>query len=141
MRKAKRWRYYCDFCNKCGGSAFHMRNHESACTNNPDRRCNMCKLLDLTQVPMKRLKGIIAAYESRVYSFVYPPYDRDSSDQAAKELMDALKKETDGCPACIFAAIRQTETWHVGFQWEKERDVYMSRVKSYKEAKMPCGGY
>lgn len=90
---------------------------------------------------MKRLKGIIAAYESRVYSFVYPPYDRDSSDQAAKELMDALKKETDGCPACIFAAIRQTETWHVGFQWEKERDVYMSRVKSYKEAKMPCGGY
>ena len=35
-------RYYRDFCKKSGGSAYHMRRHESACTANPNRQCGMC---------------------------------------------------------------------------------------------------
>lgn len=44
MRKAKRWRYYCDFCGKSGMNSTRIREHEARCRKNPKRRaCPTCK--------------------------------------------------------------------------------------------------
>ena len=42
MKRAQRWRYYCDHCGKCGGSGGHMQKHEASCTANPKRVCRYC---------------------------------------------------------------------------------------------------
>lgn len=78
MREEKRWRYYCDYCGKSGGSKHHMRQHETACTNNPGRLCGMCgrhgntgELLD-----------------------------------AARGGLETLKAAAQSCPACILVGVR-----------------------------------
>ena len=139
MRKAKRWRYYCDFCKKAGGSAFHMKNHESSCTKNPDRHCNMCNLIDSVQVPMSRLKAIISSYKDRIDGFFTDKHE--DAERAVIELLAALKEETDGCPACILATLRQTEMWQTDFNFDAERKIFFDRVKEYREYEMPTGGY
>lgn len=81
-------RYYCDFCKKSGGSIYWMRRHEERCTNNPNRVCGMCAIDgSVLQKSMKEL-----------------------SDALLAGGMDGLREAAEGCPACIFAAIRQTNT-------------------------------
>jgi len=86
MHKIKRWRYYCDFCKKANGSAYHMRNHETGCTANPGRVCGMCRISGGLQIPMTELLGCIG---------------KDGA-----ESLKQLKAVTENCPACILAAIR-----------------------------------
>lgn len=87
MRQLKRWRYYCDFCRKAGGSKRHMETHETHCTLNPNRLC-------------------------RVHSVIM--FDQECQPTTA-ELLDAfkvgfgkLKEVAHNCPACILSAMRQT---------------------------------
>lgn len=88
MRKVKRWRYYCDFCKKSGGSAYHIANHERGCTANPNRECGMCGISGGVQRPIKELLAAIG-------------WD-------GAESLKRLRKLTENCPACILAAIRQS---------------------------------
>jgi hypothetical protein len=83
MRKVKRWRYYCEYCKKSGGSGYHMESHERGCTNNPNRKCGMCG----TCTPVATLIEALG----------------DGKD------LSKIRKEADNCPACILAAIRQSK--------------------------------
>ena len=83
MRKARRWRYYCEHCKRSGASGYHIQKHETGCTLNPNRVCRMCQLAKITQQPMAALIEAL----------------RDGGLPAIREL-------AGGCPACILAAIR-----------------------------------
>ena len=111
MKTRKVNRYYCDFCKKQGGSASHMRRHESACTMNPKRICRVCKMLDYPQVDLGELVKLLPNHET---------YFKDDDDMggearyysselttASNNVLSKLRDATENCPACILAAIRQ----------------------------------
>lgn len=89
MIKKIRPRYYCEYCNKASGSAAAMKRHEKGCTANPGRECGICRETGLEQQSMLTLLEQIV----------------DDGELSLKNLRDV----TDGCPACIFAAIRISE--------------------------------
>lgn len=106
MKKIKRWRYYCDFCGKSSGSGGHMSRHEKRCTANPNRVCGMCGHVGI--------KGFIEALGAG---------DEDG--------VDKLRDATNGCAACMLAAVRQSglqdrqdETLLVLFNYEEEKIRY-----------------
>lgn len=90
MRKVKKWRYYCEHCNKSGASGGHMAAHEKSCCRNPLRECRMCKLMALVQEPIEVLT---AALERGGMKDL-----RAASGQGEWDI---------GCPACNLAAIIQ----------------------------------
>nr|WP_320132355.1 hypothetical protein [uncultured Holophaga sp.] len=83
-------RYYCDHCGKGTGSPSFMRRHEPSCTANPARVCRMCG----SATPPPELVDILLRPGNAL------------EDWKAK--MDDLRRETDNCPACILAVIRQS---------------------------------
>lgn len=93
MTRKQRWRYYCDFCKKSGGSGGHIARHEKGCTMNPQRICGFHEheAMEEAQPPMPDL---IAALEGKGADW--------------KAGLKALRDVSDNCPACIFAAIRQS---------------------------------
>ena len=108
MHKAKRWRYYCDFCKKAGGSGGHMARHEKHCTMNPDRECGVCfNMLEIERKPMSELvallpdgKGYLQEEQDEMISY-------GTLQKEAEKAMPALREATENCPACIMAALRQ----------------------------------
>ena len=92
MKKRKVWRYTCEFCGKSGCSGGHMKVHEASCTANPHRVCRMCK-----HSP-KDTAALVALLQAP---------GNTTADWQAK--MIDLRFQTDGCPACILAAIRQSK--------------------------------
>ena len=98
MRKVKRWRYYCDFCKKSGGSGGHIAKHEKHCTMNPNRICGMCAMFSFDTVPVAELVAILPDIES-VEGVV----------ASVEKAMPALREKTQNCPACILAALRQAK--------------------------------
>ena len=84
MRTLLRKRYYCDHCNRAGGSRVHMEKHEQGCTNNPRRVCGMCRLVDSETFPIPELQRILV-----------------------EEGWQALCDKVENCPACILSANRQ----------------------------------
>lgn len=93
MQSYKTTRYRCDFCGKTGGHAGHMRKHEKFCTANPNRRCRMCRIdpdptNPGTQTDIARLIRILG-----------------KGDETG---MRNLRSAANGCPACMLAAIRQS---------------------------------
>lgn len=91
MKRKKVWRYYCEFCRKSGCSGGHMKAHERGCTMNPDRHCSMCDHADVTQKTMPELVAILVG----------------ATQEDAEERLARLRGATEGCPACMLAAIRQ----------------------------------
>lgn len=85
MRQKLRMRYYCDFCKKSGCSKHHIQRHENGCTLNPDRKCGMCKFVDMKdeQKPMAELIQAL-------------------TDGGFPE----LRSVTNCCPSCMLAALR-----------------------------------
>jgi len=86
MNRKLKWRYYCGFCRKSGMSASHISRHENFCTMNPVRICRMCEFAKARQQPIESLIGSL------------------------KIGLDECKKVSKNCPACIFAALRQSGT-------------------------------
>lgn len=97
MRRVKRWRYYCDFCKKVGGSAGHMKTHELHCTGNPDRICRMCKLANLEQKPIGSIKKIVQEHIAKENNLDMWT-DCEKREALEKEILERLNKETGGCP-------------------------------------------
>ncbi len=107
MKKIKRWRYYCDYCKKVGGSAYHMAKHEKHCTLNPNRECGMCQIEECDQPKISVLLECLP--EPKPYEIIdeygyvcYPGFDK-----ATELAMPELRRLTGGCPACILSALRQ----------------------------------
>ncbi len=105
-------RHWCDHCNKAGLQERAMVLHEKHCTLNPDRDCRVCGLIGASmKVGAARMAELVALLPK------YVPYEGDSWGNATPAYiafcdsltaaMPALRKETDNCPACIMAAIRQ----------------------------------
>ena len=65
-----------------------MEKHEKGCTNNPDRDCGMCGVGGTSQEPMDALVACIN------------PNDKEGT-------LDRLDEITEGCQACILAALRR----------------------------------
>ena len=101
-------RYYCEFCGKASCAAWAMRKHERACTLNPERICGMCAFAAIEQRPMTDIRACLpnrADYEPEpdVYGFIV----YTDLEKAIAVSLEDLRKLTDGCPACIMAALRQ----------------------------------
>lgn|SRR6185503_10157169 len=111
MRKRRVWRYYCDFCKKANCHAAAMREHEEHCTNNPGRVCRMCEVLETRHTPLERLIALLPdpnMPDTRTNDEMWhgkpsPLYT------ALTEAMPVLRKQADGCPVCVFAALRQAK--------------------------------
>lgn len=82
MRKAKKWRYYCDFCKKSGAAGGWIAKHERGCTRNPERVCGMCEKAQLEQKPLPELLLVLLEHGA-----------------------DGVLEHASGCPACVVATI------------------------------------
>lgn len=123
MRKVKRWRYYCDFCKKSGGSGHHMADHEERCTMNPNRYCSMC---DFSDGGPESFSAMVALVKQSVYEF------KDDFGYECLRFKGGLSEESvtkklremTSCPSCLLAAIRQGSEPYLfqEFDFKKERD-------------------
>lgn len=109
--------YYCEYCRKHRLTAASILKHERYCTRNPDRTCRW-QLGNERHVEMdlRRWAGTVGIWHR--YTWV-PPRD-------PRGLLIWLREETGGCPACMYAAIRQSglrmpsAAWLIGFDWATE---------------------
>ncbi len=93
MTRKKRWRYYCDHCNKSGASGGHMKTHEARCCRNPERVCGFHSD-ERIEEPQPALADLTAALEG---------------GKSWAEGLKALREAAHGCPACMLAGILQSE--------------------------------
>ena len=123
MKKIKRWRYYCDYCKKSGGSGGHMKNHEKSCTKNPDRECGFCEVAGFLN-NKEKLKAIV---KKGISDFYFLDFDVQSEkfEDVQEKISEDLIDESQGCPACALAAVRQTEDSElVQFDYKKYKDLF-----------------
>ena len=130
MKAKKRWRYYCDYCGKVGGSRGHMARHEESCTMNPARKCRMCHYCDQVQEDIEDIKNTIMEdancfFERKVKDEKQKRWSIHPLDKIS--LYNTTKLTT--CPACTLAGIRQVDSefsddWFVewDFDFKKEKD-------------------
>ena len=116
MRTKKVNRYWCDFCNKAGLSARHMRSHEMHCTLNPERECRVCKLVhesrdtDFVKKSVAELCAILPDPTEYLHTFGESELVNSSHKKLCNELalmLPVLKEAAGNCPACMMAALRQ----------------------------------
>lgn len=108
MRKVMRPRYYCEHCNKGGGSSYHMQKHEKGCTLNPRRVCGMCNhtgggasLAELMEIlPPKDAQTRNDYNDAGQVNYEY-------FVEIPEETIKKLREAAEGCPACMMAALRQ----------------------------------
>lgn len=133
MKTKKVNRYYCDFCKHASCAAWATRRHERHCTMNPRRACRMCDHLQVLTTPMATLVAMLP--DPQKYPVRTDEYSHDRLDQAlttdANKALEALREATEGCPACILAAIRQAgiPVYAVTeFDYAEERKAYWEVV-------------
>lgn len=128
--------YYCDFCKKHGLSSYHMERHEKHCTKNPDRYCNMCYHIDTSH----DIEDLIKAFEDALS--VTECTDRFGLTfhiENNHKALEALRDAADGCPACMLAAIRQSDKGEfLWFDFAKEKESFWSNVN---DARQDAGYY
>ena len=111
MKKVKRWRYYCDYCKKSGGSGGHMKNHELSCTANPDRKCKFCYHAEVEQPKTQDMIDLVNKF---ITSFIWGNKGEWSNilkdDVTEEQVLKELRELTNNCPACILTAMRLTMT-------------------------------
>jgi hypothetical protein len=114
--------YQCEYCGKKNYSAGHMKSHELHCTLNPNRKCKMCDKLvdwagleDQRPVPMDKLLEVLPKpkevtrkeYWEDPFGPGYRKYETIENIDEINAAIEKLKEITEGCPACILAALRQ----------------------------------
>lgn len=106
MRQKKTWRYYCDYCNKSGGSKGHMVRHEATCTLNPDRVCGVCAQ---SGVPSDVIAAVLLALNAPPIASGKRTGTLDVMHLTTDVQHDVtvLRSLVNGCPACMLAAVRQ----------------------------------
>lgn len=129
MRSALRRRYWCDYCNKGGMSAYHIRNHELHCVYNSNRICRMCE----------RLKdGLDTDHFHDLRSMIEALGDGDVAG------VERLRLVSGGCPACMLSAVvwlqkasklsdPRGEPLYVPFDFKRERDELWATVNAAEE--------
>lgn len=131
MRKEKRWRYYCDHCNKAGGHAGAMKKHETYCTMNPERLCRMCAV-DPNNYDGPRPMAELIAICGIGYGTVNSNSMASTVGVDIFKLPDELIEATQDCPACILAALRQSNVTF-DFDYAKARDAFWERINRERD--------
>lgn len=109
MRRKQVWRYYCDHCKKSGCSASHLAKHERGCTANPNRACGVCAKIELSSRPLPELIAFVRAKATHGESIEGDPHG--SSLWVANDAVKQLREMADNCPACMLAALRQSNAF------------------------------
>lgn len=140
-------RYWCDHCNKAGLQAGGMRRHEQHCTMNPARSCRVCSLKQVCGddggAPLADLMNLLPDYMDAEWDHLT---GRETNRYQAfldnlEIAMHCLRGASDGCPACIMAALRQKGIpvpMVDGFDFKKEMQVIFDRANEFREEQ---GGY
>lgn len=83
---------------------------------NPNRVCRMCKMAGLTQKPIAELIALL-------------PEDGCPGGPIGDE--KAIREATGGCPACLMAANRQSDSSHVWcvVSWEIESKAWLDKYR------------
>lgn len=107
MIKKKKWRYYCEFCSKSGGSGGVMSTHEKHCTMNPNRVCRLCKNMEEDQPDMRELLAIlpdISKYEygAKIFGETTTMINIELLQKDFIQILQKLRELTNNCPNCIF---------------------------------------
>ena len=122
MKSKRVLRYYCDFCKKSGCGKYAMEQHELYCTMNPNRKCKMCAIADMEQLPIDALKRLLPL----------PKVMEDDYGVGYTVEENPLKKlhEATDCPACILATIRQSGqmSYMYEFDFKKECKLFWDDV-------------
>lgn len=134
MRAYRTWKYVCDYCDKRGGSKWHMERHEKRCTMNPKRECGMCTIIDNDGA--YNTKKLVAIVVNHAIAHPNGPWTMEHDKRKMKELVEKLRMESEDCPACILAAFRQANLqmdekewlpWHdCGFDFKTEAAAVMT---------------
>ena len=90
-----------------------MKKHELHCTMNPNRLCRMCKLKGGTQISISRLVALLPKYNGLSKNYC----------KALEEAMIKLRRETQNCPACILAALRQAGIPMIMVEFDYKQEV------------------
>ena len=129
MNRKRVWRYYCEFCKKSGCSAGHMKHHENNCTMNPNRKCGMCEYTENEQASivdlLKALKADILEYKKDNTFDRYNEVGTYLMENVYSVPLNKLRNVSEGCPACILAAIRQSGiSQSIEFDFKKEKEEF-----------------
>ena len=124
MKVKKVNQYQCEFCGKKQYSVGHMRKHEKHCTMNPNRYCRMCEFIEVDQVDIPTLLGILPNPKDYLNkNLEYESYD--GLEEALKKPVESLRTMTNGCPVCMMAALRQ-------------KGIYLTMVKDRFDFEAEC---
>ncbi len=135
MKTVRKNVYYCDHCKKKGLSPSHMREHETKCTGNLDRQCNMC---DQNQPDYAAL---VEKYKSQMKLNETETADDENTyitiTVEQKPDLDAIFDDCEGCPACVLTVLRGCglcgPPWEMDFSWKKEKDKWWENKKSERD--------
>jgi hypothetical protein len=112
MRKVKRWRYYCDYCKKSGGSRYHLEKHEKGCTNNPNRECGFCRMVGFEQPDLKKMIAFLKdSVTHEPWHWEDDDYEENNIKKGKTEagILKELAEMANDCPGCMLAALRQAK--------------------------------
>lgn len=137
MRKKQVWRYYCEFCKKANCSRPSIAHHEERCTNNPNRVCGMCKILQHDQPDLPALvQALPKPVEHKDGGWDDPgEYLTWPKDFDTAAFLADVRSRANNCPACILAALRQAKIpvpMVEGFDFEKESKSIMAEYYADK---------
>lgn len=107
MIRKKVWRYYCEFCKKSGCSGGHIKKHELHCTLNPNRECGLCSIMGEESAKIDILLNILPNPEPYKKPDEFGWFEWPGLAADVEKAMPELREKTQGCPACILAALRQ----------------------------------
>jgi hypothetical protein len=97
----------CDFCQKGFWFRSRAEKHTHGCTRNPSRICGFCIAGKLSQQPLTTLMAVLS---------------QGKSDHGISELRELAQ----GCPACMYAALRQSSlAWNGHFNFKAEREKFL----------------
>jgi hypothetical protein len=127
-------RFTCDYCKKSNCKRDAMAAHEMRCFKNPSRRCPICE----RQWPDEALSKLVAGLSA-------------ITEETEKAMIDEIRNEVDGCPACVLAVIKQAKLpqvewdngspiaeqhesgshpFYVNFNYKTEMDEYMNEQRT-----------
>lgn len=114
--------HYCDFCKTRKFTRPAMQKHEKGCTLNPNRICGMCAYElnhggDRESAPLSELIDLCNTFS---INFSANQISVDEFDRKEEENAADLAEAAAHCPACMLAAIRQSGTCLVKFDFKEE---------------------
>ena len=112
-----------------------MKLHEASCTLNPKRDCRMCT------VAQREMGDHVQAQMSDLIAALQRDHARHDAE-TANETLDVqlspfepkeLREAAGNCPACMLAAIRQTNSYPVKFEFSDEKTSFWKDVNDARD--------